>query len=949
MSEPLRVLIAGAPPLVHVGPKAMHAEPNHGPILGRDRELDVLDRLADDLLRGESGKLIVQGEAGIGKTTLLERFMATHTEFQIETGFGVDCEMELVWAALHQLCASMLEYLPKIPEPQAAALKAAFGLAGNGMPDPFLCGLAVLSLLTEAAEGSPVICVIDDAHALDRASLTTLGFVSRRLRAESVGMIFAVRAVPEELANIPVLHVEGLANRAAGALFDKVARVRLDPAVRERLIAETAGNPLAIVEFAEQGNVRRLAGGYEIPRSGRVADSIEASFLQTARALDPDAQRLLLLAAADPTGDATLLRRAALASGLNIPGGEGETLGRLAALAPTVRFRHPLVRSAIYDTATDADRREAHRALARASSPEDDSDRRVWHLAQSLDSPDEPVAADLERSALGARARGGWAAAAAFLARAAQITPESATRARRELAAATAYFQSGDAQGALTLLVSAHARGLDDRLLAQAQLLRGQLELYLTRGGDAPALLLDAARALTPFDPPLARETYLEAVQAAGFAGVLAAGETVGSIARAALSEAPLVAPARPVDLLLDAVSRFYADGAAAATSSARRANEALLASPPSPEAMRWTVLGANLAFETFDDELMVPLAERAVEVARQTGMVPLFVMAGWVLVGAKLLTGDLVGGDALLREVIAVAEDVGASAPGFAVVALRAWRGEVEDFDRLAAACRVAAEEIKEGHVLRFLDGITALLRNGTGEHRTALDFCQRMLNSDNPTYGLVAAFEYAEAASRAGTELEVVAAREYLATLTSAAHTGWGRGLRAVCRALLDDTVDPEASFRESVAEFAMTRMRSFLARVHLLFGEWLRREGRRQEGRQQLRTAYDLLSDMGCDAFAARAGRELGLSGEKTRRGPPSMDDELTAQELHVAQMAASGLSNREIAERLYLSHRTVASHLYRVYPKLGIASRNQLHLALQRGEPLASISRRATRRT
>ena len=902
------------------------------PVVGRDRELEELERLSEAVFRGESRALTVRGEAGIGKTTIIERFIATQKHCQVKTCFGVDSEMELAWAGLHQLCGSMLEYLPKIPAQHGAALKTAFGLGGDGTPDPFLCGLAVLDLLTEAAEQRPVICVIDDAHALDRTSLRTLGFVSRRLRGESVGMIFAVREIPTDLAKIPDLSIASLAPSDAGTLFDSVARVRLDPAVRERLIAETAGNPLAIVEFAEQGNVRRLAGGYDIPRSGRVRGRIEASFLQTARTLSRDAQSLLLLAAADPTGDTTLLLRAALASGLTVPDDGAEALDRLVTLSPAVRFRHPLVRSAIYDTASDVDRRAAHRALAHAYVDER-SDRRIWHLAQSLDGPNEQVAADLEQAALGARGRGGWAGAAAFLARSAQLTPDPATRARRELAAATACFQGGDPQGAQALLVSAHARGLDDRSLAQAQLLRGQLDLYLIRGGDAPALLLDAARALTRFDPGLARETYLEAVQAAGFAGTLAAGESVGSIARAAIAEAPSVEPARPVDLLLDAVSRFYADGAAAATPLARLANEALLAAPPSPEVIRWTVLGTNLAFETFDDELIGPLAERAVEVARQTGMVSLFVVAGWMLVGTRVVTGDLVGGEALLREVTAVAEDIGASVPAFALVALHAWRGEDDGFDELAASVRAAAEEINEGHVLLFLDGITALLRNGTAEHRTALAFCKRMLESDNPTYGLVVAFEYAEAASRAGTEEEMAAAREYLETLTGAAHTGWGRGLRAVSRALLDETADSESSYLEGVAEFAKTKMRPYLARAHLLFGEWLRRQGRRREARWQLRAAYDLLSDIGCNAFAARAARELGLSGEKTRRRPRLTDDELTRQELQVARMAASGLSNREIAERLFLSHRTVASHLYHVYPKLGITSRNQLHLALK----------------
>jgi DNA-binding CsgD family transcriptional regulator len=557
----------------------------------------------------------------------------------------------------------------------------------------------------------------------------------------------------------------------------------------------------------------------------------------------------------------------------------------------------------------------------------------VWHIAQSLDGPDEQVAGELERSAASAQARGGSAGAAAFLSKSALLTPDSGTRARRELEAAVARFQSGDGHGALELLSSAEARGLDDQLLAHAQLLRGQIELYLTHGGDAPALLLAAARALKPFDPSLARETYLEAVQAAGFAGRFNSGETLGSIARAALAEAPAADPVRPVDLLLDALARFYADGAAAATSAARIANEALLAeSAPSPETVRWMWIGANLAFETFDDELIVPLAERGVALARESGTVLMFVIAAWMLGGTKVLGGDLAGGNALFRESIAIAEDTGAPAARFALLAVQAWRGESKDYDEFAASIKVEAENLNEGHVLTFVEGISAVLCNGTGEYRRALDHCKQMLASDRPIYGLVIAFEYAEAASRAGTEGEIGAARECLAVLTSAAQTRWARGLRAISRALLDGTADAEACYRESIDEFDKTTLLPYLGRAHLLFGEWLRREGRRREGRSHLRVALDLLSPNGYEAFAARAARELVLAGDTSRRRPPTIDDELTPQELQIAQMAASGLSNRQIAERMYLSHRTVASHLYRVYPKLGITSRSQLHLVL-----------------
>jgi hypothetical protein len=308
------------------------------PIVGRDRELDALNRLSDALLRGESRTLIIHGDAGIGKTTILERFIATETSCQIKTCAGVESEMELPWAALHQLCAPILDSLSRIPAPQSAALKAAFGMAEDGMPDPLLCGMAVLSLLTDLAEKRPLVCVIDDAYALDQASLKTLGFVSRRLHAESVGLVFAVRQIPPDLSGIPDLPVRALAAVDAGQLLDAAVHAPLDPAVRERVIAETGGNPLAILELAEQGHFRQLAGGYDVPRSVSLAGRIEESFLQTAQALDPDTQTVLLLAAADPTGDAALLHRAALASGVRLPERNDQPVHRLISLVPSVRF-----------------------------------------------------------------------------------------------------------------------------------------------------------------------------------------------------------------------------------------------------------------------------------------------------------------------------------------------------------------------------------------------------------------------------------------------------------------------------------------------------------------------------------------------------------------------------------------------------------------------------------
>ena len=902
------------------------------PVLGRDRELEALESFRETLMSGSSAALVVHGEAGIGKTTLLERFRTTQTSCQVLSISGTESEMELPWAALHQLCTPLLVHLEGIPGPQRAALETAFGTSAEGAAEPFLCGLAVLALLTDAAARSPVICAIDNADALDQASLKTLGFVGRRLLAESVGLLFVTRDVPADLARLPAIHIAGLADDDAGALLDTVTRAELDPAVRRQLIAETYGNPLAIVELARHGHLRRLAGGYQMPDGAPIAGQIEASFLETARALDPAAQRVLLLAAAEPTGDAALLRRAALGTGLELPA-EDEALRRLVSLQPTVRFRHPLVRSAIYAKASDGDRRAAHRALADAFEPADDPVRRVWHLAQSLDGPDAAMAEALERTADSVQKRGGSAAVAAFLARAAALTPDAASRARRELGAARARLQSGDPDGALSLLSLAEARGLDARLSAHAQLLRGQLSFHTTRGGEAPDLLLAAARALAPCDPALSRDTYLAARNAAVFAGSLASGENVGSIARAILAEAPVVDPAGPADLLLRAAAQLDAYGPAHAARAVRTATRALLAEglPNDQLGLLWTAGG--LAMDTFDDQGMVTLQEAALDIARRDGRLEMTVLAAVNFGGVKQRRGDLPGATALFQEAIAICEAIGAPPPRSTLLGIPAQTGDLEQFNEMAESIVEAATDTHEGYVLTLAHGLAARVHLAHRQYRTALDCCHKALAAGLFTMVWVYALDYAESAARAGDDAEVAEARDYLDTITAAADTAWARALRALSRALLDDSVDPEPLYRESVAEFTATGQIPCSARAQLLFGEWLRRAGRRQESRIQLRSASQLLSSSGCAAFATRARRELSRLGEKTRR-QPCLNDELTPQELQVAEMAAVGLSNREIAQRLYLSHRTVGAHLYRIYSKLGITSRTQLHLVLER---------------
>jgi DNA-binding CsgD family transcriptional regulator len=900
-------------------------------ILGRHPELEALDRFRQTLMTGASAAIVVHGEPGVGKTTVVARFCVTQTSCQVLSIAGTESEMELPWAGLHQLCTPLLPRLCEIPSPQRAALEAAFGLSGEGTPEPFRCGLAVLSLLTDAAEGGPLICVIDNVDALDQPSLRTLGFVSRRLQTESVGLIFVSRDVPSDLARVPTLRIDGLPDEDAGALLDTVTHSQLEPAARRQLIAETYGNPLAILELAGHGHVRRSAGGYHVPGGAPITGQIEASFLATAQALDPGTQKVLLLAAAEPTGDVALLRRAAAGVGLELPA-ESERLKRLVSLCPVVRFRHPLVRSAIYADAADGDRRAAHRALADAFESGDDPIRRIWHRAQSLQQPDEPVARELEQAAAAVQERGGSAAAAAFLARAADLTPAASDRARRELDASRARLESGDPAGALSLLSVAETRGLDAERSAHAQLLRGQLSFHTTRGDQAPKLLLAAARALAPFDRTLSRDTYLAARNAAIFAGTLASGENVGSVARAILSEAPVIDPKSPADLLLSAAAQLDAFGPARAAPAVRAAIRSILAEENPSEQLRLVWTAGGLAMDTFDDQAMVTLAELALEIARRNGLLEMTALAAINLGGVKQRSGDLPGANALFQEAISICEAIGAPSPHSAALGIHASTGDLEQFNEMVEPVLRAAAESAEGYVLTLVQGLTARVHLAHRNYRTALDCCQKALASGLNTMVWVYAFDYAESAARAGTREETAQARDYLQSVTAAADTAWARALRALSCALLDASADPEPQYRASITDYRTTGHVPTYARVHLLFGEWLRREGRRAESRHHLRRAHELLSSTGCTAFAARASSELARLGETTRR-QPALDDQLTPQELQVAHMAAVGLSNREIAQRLYLSHRTVGAHLYRIFPKLGISSRSQLHLVLE----------------
>ena len=509
----------------------------HGPavsnpaLTGRHAECGVLDQVIAAVRSGESRALVLHGEAGVGKTALLEYLAARAHDCQVTRVAAVQSEMELAFAGLHQLCAPVLDRLGQLPAPQCEALRTVFGISAGPPPDMFLIGLAVLSLLSEAADERPLLCLVDDQQWLDRCSAQILAFVARRLGAESVGLIFVTREIGPALEGVPEFRIDGLPDGDARLLLDAVLTGPIDAQVRDQLVAEAHGNPLALLELPRGLTPAQLAGGFGLPGAG----DIEESFVRRVAAMPDETRRLLVLAAADPSGDDALVRRAAVRLGIGPEAAGPATDAGLAEFATRIRFRHPLVRSAAYRSASAVERRRVHQALAAVTDAEADPDRRAWHRAQAAAGPDEDVAEELERSAGRARARSGFAATAAFLQRAAALTLDPAKRAGRALAAAQAELQTGAFESAADLLAMAEAEQLTELQRARAELVHAQLAFFTNRGNDAPQLMLKAAKRLESIDVRLSRATYLDAMSAAIFAGGLATpGGDVTDVAREA-------------------------------------------------------------------------------------------------------------------------------------------------------------------------------------------------------------------------------------------------------------------------------------------------------------------------------------------------------------------------------------------------------------------------------
>lgn len=937
-----------------VGALMTTAEPPAGrdvrPLRGRVAERAVLDGLVDAARDGRSGALVLRGEAGIGKTALIDHAVAraTATDMVVLRAGGVESEMELAYATLHAVCAPIADDggLERLPEPQRAALQVVFGLSAGAAPDRFLVGLGVLSLLADAAERQPLLVVVDDAQWLDEASALTLAFVARRLTAERVTLLLAARATTTELMTMPWLEVEGLGDADAQALLRGSVPFQLDPAVRDRIVAETGGNPLALLELPRGLSATQLAGGFAPAGRDELAGRIEASFARRLEALDDPARRLLLLAAAEPLGDPALLWRAGDMMGLPRSAAQAAADQGLLTLGERVAFTHPLVRSAVYGTAEPDARRAAHATLAAATDAQTDPDRRAWHLAAAAVGADEPVAEELERSAARAQARGGFSAAAAFLRKAYMLTADPERRAGRALAAAGASLRAGAFDEARALITAATELAPGDPYNnAQAELLRGQIALYSELGRDAiPPLLRAAAR--LPAAP--ARDTYLDAWGAAFVVGPDAEpGAGLREIARAARAAPRPDAdddnntPRTAADVLLDALSTLVADGRATAAHKLERALATLEHTDLPPEdALRWGWLTGAVGWPLWDDERVLALCTRFTQVARDAGALAGLEVVLNVATMAALRTGDLRAAQRTAAEVESINEVTGAEFPMNLPMALATYRGQEAAAQSALDAVRETATRHGQGGILQGCDMAEAQLRNAHGRYDQALQLAQRAVAAVPEMFmSTWAALEALEAATRLTDD---AAARDALAHIQAATEHLPGdapQGILARSRALAatgasggDDTA-AEALYAEAIERLQRTAARPDLARAQLLYGEWLRRRNRRVDARAQLSAAEAQCAALGMDAFAERARRELKATGEHVRgKNDIAARDDLTAQELQIAELAREGLSNPEIGARLFLSPRTVEWHLRKVFTKLGIRSRRELHRVL-----------------
>lgn len=886
--------------------------------------------------------LVLRGEAGVGKTALLRFVSEQASGFRCVDVAGVQSDMELAFAGLQQLCAPLLDHLDQLPEPQREALNVAFGRKGGPTPDRFLVGVAVLSLMAAAAADRPLLCVVDDAQWLDQVSVQTLAFVARRLLAEPVALVFAARdSGAEALAGLPEALIEGLSDSAARDLLDSVMLGGIDPRVRDRIVAETRGVPLAILEVPRSITATELAGGFWISGKRSSTAAMEGEFVRRISSLPEQAQTLLLLAAAEPVGDAALFLRAAAELSISIDALAPAEAAGLIEFGPRMRFAHPLMRSAAYRAAEPTERRKIHRALATVTDPQSDPDRRAWHASNATTGPDESVAAELEASAGRAQSRGGVAAAAAFLERATILTSDPAVRGSRAIAAARAKREAAAPEAAYELLAIAELAPLSKLQQGQVARMRAQMEFVRSRAGasgalttsDAAARLLSAARELEGLDDELARDTHLEALTAAMYAGRLGDPDRLVDVAKAGHAAVNRLAEIdRPVDFLLSGVTSRIIDGPGAGADHMRTALTLWNAHAESSDAAdrNWPfpIAQESAAHELWDDAVLQHIATATVRRAREAGALADLLPALAYRAGVHVYMGEFKSAARLLEEAEAITASIGHAPRKYHTLNLAAWRGVESEATDLIADAAAEGTAKGEGRLVGLTKLLTAILYNGLGRYGEALSAARECCEYEDLGFYSWGLYELIEAAVHLGDNKSGASALLLFEQRAGASGTDWGLGVAAAARAMLADDETAEGSFVEAVERLERADVALHSSRVRLSYGEWLRRANRRLDARKQLNAAYEAFTRIGAEGFAERTRRELAATGEKVRKRPVKSGEELTAQEAQIARLAGEGLTNQEIGAQLFISTHTVEWHLRKVFVKLGITSRRQL---------------------
>ncbi|WP_081283387.1 helix-turn-helix transcriptional regulator [Mycobacterium asiaticum] len=903
-------------------------------LLGRRQEQQLLAGLLGGAREGHSGVLVVRGEPGIGKTALIEHLLEQASDFRVIRSAGAESEMELVHAGVQQVCAPLQELLGRLPKPQRLALEVALGVSeSDGAPDRLLVGLALLTLLAEAGASRPTICVVDDAHWVDRASLQAIGFAARRLLADRVVMIFAARAPVAELADLPEMVLEGLSDSDARALLAALLPGRISDRMRDSIVAESRGNPLALLELHRSLDPTDLAGGYGLAHGKSIPGRIEHSFIEQFNELPAPTRTLCLIAAAEPTGQPTWLWSAAARLEIGVEAAAPAETAGLLSIDGRILFRHPLVRSAIYSHAPLSERRRAHEALAAAIS--DAPDHRAWHRAHSIAAPDEEVAAELLAVAEQARARGGIAAAAAFLAAAVDATPDRQQRVQLALQAAQAKLDAGSLDAAARLLDLASEGSEDESASVRADLIRAKLAWAARRGPDAPPLLLAAAQRLTGIDPALARDTYLEALMATLIVGRFFDPENPAGLVARAASRALATGRRDTVDLLMEGLIVRLTDGYVAAAPLLRTAiAEYVRETRSGTSDPRWHDVTNRICLDLFEQDAYDFLTSQQVEMQRATGELTLIASSLSTYAGLCVTRGDFAAAEAALQEVEILATATG-TPPHLSIVPyLAAYRGEEKHCLESARVIIEGASDRGEGTEVSVTLYATAILHNGLSQYPKALAAARTGLEHDDVGMSSYLLTEAVEAAAYCG---ETDLATELFAQISERAQASGAEtalGIAARSRALVGASADPGADYRAAVEHLSRAPVVVYLARTHLVYGEWLRRVNRRADARTQLRRAYDLFEQMGAAGFAARARRELQATGEAVHKPVKGTAIGLTTQERQITRLARQGCTNSEIGAQLFISPRTVEWHLGRIFAKLGVSSRRELrNLALE----------------